>query len=138
MIRKTAIAVPTPAVAEFCRRWKIIELALFGSVMEDRFGPNSDVDVLVSFAPDSEWDLFDAMHMEEELSQIFGRPVDLVTRRAIEHSQNRIRREASSNPPSRFMSSDDAIMRAEELKSRWARVQHVNKARLRRRHAARY
>ena len=71
-----------------------MELCLFGSVLEAGFGPHSDVDVLVSFAPEAEWDLFDATHMEEELAEILGRPVDLVTRRSLERSRNWIRREA--------------------------------------------
>jgi len=67
-------------LAEFCRRWKVTELALFGSVLRDDFGPGSDVDVLVSFAPDAGWNLFDLVEMQEELKAIFGREVDLVER----------------------------------------------------------
>ena len=70
------------------------EFALFGSVLEDGFGAESDVDVLVTFSPQAEWDLFDATRMEDELEAIFGRHVDLVTRRAIEDSPNWIRRAA--------------------------------------------
>ena len=82
------------AVASFCERWKIAELALFGSVIRDDFHPESDVDVLVDFAPDSSWGLFDHVAMEEELSEILGRKVDLVSRRAVERSSNWIRRKA--------------------------------------------
>lgn len=81
-------------IAEFCWRWKIIEFALFGSVLRDDFRPDSDVDVLVTFAPDAEWSLFDDVDMEEELSAIFGRKVDLVSRQAVERSDNWIRRKA--------------------------------------------
>ena len=81
-------------IADFCRRWKITELAFFGSVLREDFGPESDVDVLVSFAPEAHWSLFDKMDMEEELEIIFGREVDLVSRRAIEQSRNWLRREA--------------------------------------------
>ena len=80
-------------LAEFCRRWKITELALFGSVLRDDFGPDSDVDFLVSWSPDARWSLFDHVEMEEELAEIVGRKVDLVSRRAIERSKNPIRRE---------------------------------------------
>lgn len=80
------------AIAAFCRRWKITELSLFGSVLRDDFRPDSDVDVLVTFAPDAHWGLFAHIQMEDELSTIVGRPVDLVSRWAVEHSHNWIRR----------------------------------------------
>lgn len=86
--------VPKDRIADFCRRWKITEFALFGSVLRDDFQPDSDVDVLVNFAEDARWSLFDLVSMQEELSVIFGREVDLVSRRGIEHSRNPIRREA--------------------------------------------
>ncbi|HJY79678.1 MAG TPA: nucleotidyltransferase family protein [Candidatus Binatia bacterium] len=88
------IPISREKIAEFCRRWKITEFALFGSVLRDDFRPDSDVDVLVTFAPDAEWSLFDDVDMEEELSAIFGRKVDLVSRRAVERSDNWIRRKA--------------------------------------------
>ncbi len=88
------IDIPKEKIADFCRRWKIVELALFGSVLRDDFRPDSDVDVLVTFAADAEWGLFDHVAMEEELSSIFGRKVDLISRRAVERSDNWIRRKA--------------------------------------------
>jgi predicted nucleotidyltransferase len=97
MVRKFAIDVPFAAIASFCERWKIAEFALFGSVLHERLAPTSDVDVLVSFSPQAEWDIFDAVRMEEELADIFGRRVDLVTRRSIETSANPIRRAAILN-----------------------------------------
>src|SRR5262245_42371773 len=81
-------------IAAFCQRWRITELAFFGSVLRDDFRPDSDVDVLVAFAPGVEWSLFDHIAMEEELSAILGRKVDLVSRRAVERSSNWIRRKA--------------------------------------------
>jgi predicted nucleotidyltransferase len=81
-------------IADFCRRWKITELALFGSVLRDDFRPDSDVDILVTFAPDAEWSLFDHVDMEDELEVILGRPVDLVSRRGLEKSRNYLRRRA--------------------------------------------
>ncbi len=77
---------------DYCRRWKIAELAFFGSVLRDDFRPNSDVDVLVVWADDAKWGLFDQMHAEEELARILGRHVDLVDRKAVEESENWIRR----------------------------------------------
>jgi len=88
------IPIDRNKIAEFCRRWKITEFALFGSVLRDDFRPDSDVDVLVTFAPDAEWSLFDHVDMEEELSAILDRKVDLISRRAIERSDNWIRRKA--------------------------------------------
>ncbi|MHB8766043.1 MAG: nucleotidyltransferase family protein [Deferrisomatales bacterium] len=66
------------AIRQFCSRWKVTEFSLFGSVLRDDFGPDSDVDVLVSFAPDAHRGLFDLVAMEEELKALFGRKVDLV------------------------------------------------------------
>ena len=86
------LRVPREKIADFCRRWKISEFSLFGSALREDFGPESDVDVLVAFAPDARWSLVDLDRMEEELASVFGRPVDLVERRAIEQSKNYIRR----------------------------------------------
>lgn len=70
--------VPMEKIAEFCRKWKIRQFSLFGSVLREDFGPDSDVDVLVSFQPDSTWDLLDMVEMRDELMALFGREVDLV------------------------------------------------------------
>ncbi|MCY4113779.1 MAG: nucleotidyltransferase family protein [Chloroflexi bacterium] len=86
--------MPSEELAAFCEHWQISELALFGSVLRDDFGPESDIDVLVSFLPEAEHGLFDMVNMEEELSQLLGRKVDLVSRRGIERSRNYIRRRA--------------------------------------------
>lgn len=82
------------ALTNFCRRWKIAELALFGSVLRDDFRPESDVDVLVTFATEADWSLFDHVAMQDELKAMLNRPVDLVSRKGIERSQNYIRRKA--------------------------------------------
>ncbi len=86
------IAIPKDKIADFCHRWKITELCLFGSVLRDDFRPDSDVDVLVTFAKDAHWRLRDLVHMEDELGESLGRKVDLVERRAVEASPNYIRR----------------------------------------------
>src|SRR5215475_11031671 len=91
------IPIDHDKIADFCQRWKITEFALFGSVLRDDFRPESDVDVLVTFAPEADWSLFDHIDMEEELSGLIGRKVDLVSRRAIERSDNWIRRKAILN-----------------------------------------
>lgn len=91
-----------PAEIEcFCQKWQVTELALFGSALRDDFRTNSDVDLLVSFAKDATWSLFDLVTMEDELSTLLGREVDLVERSALEHSENYIRRRhilASAEP----------------------------------------
>ncbi len=86
------ITLPKEKIIEFCRRWKITEFAVFGSVLRDDFGPASDVDVLVTFASDTRWSLLDHVEMQDELTALFGRKVDLVNRRGIERSRNPIRR----------------------------------------------
>lgn len=88
------IALPSDGLAAFCERWQITELALFGSVLRDDFGPESDVDVLVSFEPRVPHTLLDIVRMQEELSGILGRKVDLIERAAVEKSRNYIRRKA--------------------------------------------
>src|SRR3972149_2921826 len=94
MVDGLRIEIPRDQVADFCRRWKITELAVFGSVLREDFRPDSDVDVLVTFAPEAKWSLFDHVDMEDELARILGRPVDLVSRRGIEKSRNPFRRRA--------------------------------------------
>ena len=88
------ISIDREKIGEFCRRWEITELALFGSVLRDDFRPDSDVDVLVTFAPNAHWSLFDLVEMQDDLKALFGRGVDLVSRRGIEASRNYIRRKA--------------------------------------------
>ena len=83
-----------PEVAAFCRRWKVQELAVFGSVLRGDFGPDSDIDLLVTFEPDANWGLLEQAAMESELAALLGRRVDLVSKRAIERSANWIRRQA--------------------------------------------
>ena len=93
-----AIDIDKDKLRDFCRKWKITEFALFGSATRpDEFRDDSDVDVLVRFAPDAKWGLFDLVHAQEELAQIFGRKVDLVERRLVEQSDNRFRRRSILN-----------------------------------------
>lgn len=86
--------MPKDEIAAFCRRWKVTEMALFGSVLRGYFSPDSDVDILVSFAPDTHWSLFDLVRMQGELKGILGREVDLLERVAVEQSENYIRRKS--------------------------------------------
>jgi hypothetical protein len=88
------LPIDSDSLGEFSRKWSISELAVFGSVLRDDFGPESDVDFLATFAPHAQWSLLDHVRMQEELAEIVGRQVDLVTRRAVENSRNPIRRRA--------------------------------------------
>jgi len=86
------IELPEERIKVFCRKWKIVEFSLFGSVLREDFRPDSDVDVLVSFSPAARWSLLDIVEMEEELGRALGHRVDLVERSAVERSENYIRR----------------------------------------------
>lgn len=78
-------------IAELCRRYGVAELALFGSVLRDDFGTDSDVDVLVSFAPEVHPSLLELAELREDLTDIFGREVDVVERAGL---RNPFRRRA--------------------------------------------
>ncbi len=86
------LRVSKESIAKFCKKWKIMEFALFGSVLREDFSPDSDVDVLVTFSPDSDWEVEHLLDMKEELESLFGRVVDLVEKRLVEESRNYIRR----------------------------------------------
>ena len=72
-------------IAEFCRLNSIRRLSFFGSVMTDRFGPESDVDILVDFAVGADVGLFELVDMRDELTRILGREVDLHTPASLSH-----------------------------------------------------
>ena len=88
------IKIPKTKIAEFCRRWNVSEFAIFGSALRGDFRSDSDIDVLVSFAPQAHVTLFDMVEMQDELKAIFGREVDLISRRGVENSRNYLRRKA--------------------------------------------
>lgn len=79
------IDIPMDKLIELCKRWKIVELSLFGSVLRDDFGPESDVDVMVALADDANIDYFeDWIKIQDELSALLGnRKIDLVERKRI-------------------------------------------------------
>jgi predicted nucleotidyltransferase len=79
----TTLAVPEEAIAEFCRKWQITELALFGSAARGEIRPDSDIDVMVTFGPETRWSLGDFVDMQEDLQTMFGRDVDLVEKGSI-------------------------------------------------------
>ncbi len=77
------LPVPHERIADFCKRWKVTQFSLFGSVLREDFGPESDVDVLVVFEPGVRHDLKASCAMEDELRAMFGRNIDLVERRLV-------------------------------------------------------
>ena len=93
------IEIPSERIASFCERWQVAELALFGSVLRDDFGPDSDIDVLATFREEARHSLFDLVRMERELGSILERDVDLVERADIERSPNYLRRRAILESP---------------------------------------
>lgn len=74
-----------------CRRWRVRELSLFGSVARGEARSDSDIDVLVTFEPEAGWSLLDLVEMRDELAALFGRKVDLVEEAAL---RNPVRRRA--------------------------------------------
>ena len=94
MASMAMIDVPEPALAAFCYRHRIRKLALFGSVLRPDFSPDSDVDVLVAFAPEVVYSFGHLTTMQRELESLFDRPVDLIDNEAVQESPNYIRRRA--------------------------------------------
>jgi uncharacterized protein len=82
------IDLGSESIRQFCARWKVRQLDVFGSVTRQDFGPDSDVDFIVDFQEDAEWDLHDLFDMREELVGIVDRPVDLLTRYSIDSDSN--------------------------------------------------
>ncbi len=79
------IDIPMDEITAFCARWKIVEFSLFGSVLREDFGPDSDVDVLVTFGPDADWGLLDRVEMVEQLKDIFGRSADMAVEKNLKN-----------------------------------------------------
>lgn len=88
---------PRDEIRSFCRKWQITELAIFGSALRPDFSTDSDIDLLARFAPGAVRSAFDHVRMEDELGQILHRPVDLITRLAVEESPNPNRRKEILN-----------------------------------------
>ena len=88
------IQIDKEKIAAFCLKWEIREFALFGSVLRDDFGPDSDVDVLVSFSEEADWSLYDWVNMIDDLKSLFGHEVDLVEKGTL---RNPFRRRAILN-----------------------------------------
>jgi uncharacterized protein len=82
MTLASGIEIPLEEIAELCRRYRVREMAIFGSAARGGMHPGSDIDVMVEFDPDANvgWEFFE---LEEELARIFGRKVDLGTKRSL-------------------------------------------------------
>ena len=85
---RARLGISDTELEDFCRRWKITELSLFGSALRDDFGPDSDIDLLVRFSGNAGWSLLDHVRIERELAELLGRKVDLVSKRGVESSPN--------------------------------------------------
>ena len=88
------IGLSMKAIEAFCNHWRVEEFALFGSVLREDFGPESDIDIMIRFKTERTPSLFGIVDMERELGDMFGRRVHLVTRAAVEGSRNYLRRKA--------------------------------------------
>lgn len=87
------IDIPLEKIKAFCVRWQVIEFALFGSVLREDFNADSDIDVMVKFDTEAHRTFTDLEDMEVELTNIFKRKVDVITRNGIENSRNYLRRQ---------------------------------------------
>ena len=85
------VPIDHAAISDLCRHWRVTELSLFGSVLREDFRPDSDIDVLVTFAADAPWSLLDLVTIREDLRQILGREVHLVEKEGL---RNPFRRQA--------------------------------------------
>lgn len=77
------VQLPEAQIGEFCRRYQVKELAVFGSAARGELRADSDIDLLVEFLPDAQVSLLQHFAAERELSELLGRRVDLVSRRAL-------------------------------------------------------
>jgi predicted nucleotidyltransferase len=91
-LTRHGITLPMDRISEFCKRWNIRELAVFGSFLRDDFAEQSDIDLLIDPKPGVKWALPDYLAMEEEMAKLLGRRVELVERAGVERSRNYIRR----------------------------------------------
>jgi len=83
MILASGITLPAEKIAEICRKYYVRELSVFGSAARGDMQPASDIDLLVEFQPEARIGLFKFAEMEEELAALFGRKVDLVSKRGL-------------------------------------------------------
>jgi uncharacterized protein len=85
------LPLPMDQIAGFCRRWSIARLEVFGSALREDFRPDSDLDLVATYAPKARWSLLDRVRMKFELQDMLGREGDLLNRRALEKPASRER-----------------------------------------------
>jgi predicted nucleotidyltransferase len=90
-VKRLKIELPQQIISEFCQKWQISEMSVFGSVLREDFRSDSDIDILVSFQDSVPWGLLEFSRMKRELENLLGRKVDLLTKKSIEQSHNWIR-----------------------------------------------
>lgn len=83
------IHISAEDLAALCRKWRIAEMSLFGSVLGADFRPTSDIDVLVRFDREADWSTLDLIDLQQELSEMFRRTVDLVEELALRNPYRR-------------------------------------------------
>ncbi len=83
------LPVQQTRIVNFAKKWGLVELAVFGSVLRDDFRSDSDVDVLIELPADHSYSAFDLVPMRDELQEIFGRPVDLVLKGGLRNAVRR-------------------------------------------------
>ncbi len=82
-MRLGLIDVDEPKLAEICRRYRVLELSVFGSAARGEMQPDSDIDLLVEFLPEAEVGLMDHAGLMLDLSELLGRKVDLVSKNGL-------------------------------------------------------
>ncbi|HAB52697.1 MAG: hypothetical protein A2315_04280 [Ignavibacteria bacterium RIFOXYB2_FULL_35_12] len=88
------INIQEEQLREICKRYLIRELAVFGSALREDFNEKSDVDLLIEFEPESGITLFNIVDLKEEFEKLFGRDVDIVSKKAIQRSRNHLKRKS--------------------------------------------
>ena len=86
------LEIPMAQIKDLCDRWHITEFAVFGSVLRDDFHPTSDIDILITFAPNARKGLLTLARIKHELEDLLDRDVDIVTRKSVEQSPNETRK----------------------------------------------
>ncbi|MDX1995030.1 MAG: nucleotidyltransferase domain-containing protein [bacterium] len=87
------IPLPFDDIRAFCKRWQVREFAVFGSILRDDFSEDSDIDVLLTYQPNTRLTLAALLAMGDELETLFGRSVDLIDRETLANSPNYLRRQ---------------------------------------------
>lgn len=93
-MKENIININSEKISEICQRYKISELAIFGSMLRGDYDNESDIDLLVEFIPNAGITLFNLVDIKEEFEKLFGREVDIVSKKAIKNSKNYIRKKA--------------------------------------------